>query len=61
METIRLIVCSFPNGENESISFTEDFEIKAEDFCKSGQTVNIDKKIDMEIPSGFPLEHTFER
>lgn len=61
METVRLIVCSKPNLEGESITITEDFETPAKDFCSSTWTVDIDKKIEMEIPLGFPMDHTFER
>lgn len=61
METVRIITCSFENGDNETITFTEDFDIDAEDYCKPGQIVVIDKKIGMEVPLGFPLDHTFER
>lgn len=61
MQTVRLIVCSSMNLGKESITITEDFDTPAKDYCLSGWTVDIDKKIEMEIPLGFPIDHTFER
>jgi len=61
METVRLIVCSNVSGEEETMTFTDDFEVSSEDYCSSGQTVDIDKKIEMDVPSGFPMNHTFVR
>ena len=59
METVRLIVRSLPNGENETMIFTDDLITPAIYHCKSGQIVDIDKEIEMELPSGFPLNYTF--
>lgn len=60
METVRLIVCSSQGGK-ESITITQDFGSDVKDFCMNTWEVDIDKKIDMEIPLGFPMDHTFER
>ena len=60
METVRLIVCSGQEGK-ENMTFTQDFDSPAKDFCLNTWTVDIDKKIDMEIPLGFPMDFTFER
>ena len=61
METVRVIVCSTENGNSESITFTDDFDSPAGDWCAPGWSVDIDQKIDMEVPSGFPLCSTFTR
>ncbi len=59
-EKIRIIVCSYLNGSNEMVTFTDSFESDAYDYCLPGQTTDIDEIIEMEIPNGFPLNITLK-
>ena len=53
------------NGSQEGVYFIEDdsdnFKTDAEDFLPSGCTVDDDRIIDSDFPSGFPLEYNLER
>jgi hypothetical protein len=60
---VRLIVASPADGslDHEDICWTEDFDAPAQDFVRNGFSISIDKKMDIELPAAFPLEHTFSR
>lgn len=57
-DQIRVVVVSNENGTNEDVIFTEEFDVPATDFCARDQTVDIDKLIDNNLPSGFPTDFT---
>ena len=60
---VRLIIASPKDGslDHEDICWTEDFESPAKDFVRCGYWVHTDEKINIELPSKFPLERTFSR
>ena len=59
MKTIRLIIMSNESG-SETVLFTEQFETPAEDHCSQDQTVDFDQKIEVELPSNFPMGFELE-
>ena len=58
---IRLIIASRENGENETVTFTDDVDSPAADFVTSDQTVNFDGVIEADIPDRFPIGSTLYR
>jgi len=58
---IRCIMMDTDNGSNESVVFTEDMDKDAEDFLYPGQKVIEDEKLDVELPSGFPMDYILKR
>jgi hypothetical protein len=60
---VRIICASPADGslDKEDVCFTEDFESNPNDFVRFGLAVHTDKIVDIELPSAFPLEHTFSR
>ena len=60
---IRFIGTSPKDGSlnTETITFTQDFKSSAADWCRSGHEVYCDQIIEMDLPTSFPLENTFER
>jgi len=60
---LRFIGTSPSNGElnEETITFTEDFDSPADEWCVPGHTVYCDQLIEMEIPACFPMETTFRK
>lgn len=60
---VRVITASPRDGSlnTEDLVFTDDFESPAQDFVRNTLKVYIDQVIEMEIPSGFPLNSTFSR
>jgi len=60
---VRLIVQNSEDGNlgEEYILFTEDFDCDAEEFKYPKCTITIDKVIEMEEVSGFPLETDFKK
>lgn len=61
MSKVRYIQCSNDSGTDETITFTDDFECPAADYVRLGQEVQTDVVLDIDLPSGFPLEHTLRR
>lgn len=60
MGDIRIIITSKENGEEETVMFTDELEAPVEDFITPGHTVDIDEVLDIELPSGFPLNYTLD-
>ena len=61
MTGTRIITASNDNGNKEEVYFTEDFDTPATDFISPDLTINCDKVIDEEMPSGFPMNYTLKR
>ena len=57
----RCIVMSDPSGFRESVVFTENRVAQASEFCAPGQTVDIDVRLPLEMPAGFPLDYILDR
>ena len=60
-EKIRIIICSNENGSNETVMFTQDFDVPAGDFLEPGQTIDEDVIKELDLPNAFPLEHTLRK
>lgn len=60
-DEIRLIVTSKPNGENETVLFTEDDESPVAHYLLPGHTPDIDEIIEDTLPSTFPRNFTLYR
>ena len=61
MSKTRIIMQTSENGAYESVTFSEDFETPLEDF-KNPQSDEIKEVIvDINLPSGFPLEYELVR
>jgi hypothetical protein len=45
----------------EQITITEDFDTPAIDYCPPRWEIVSDKSYDIEMASGFPVGHTFEK
>ena len=58
---IRLIQISSTNGIREGVIFTDDFSCEAADYCDSELQVDGDNTLDMDMPSGFPLNYILWR
>lgn len=58
---LRLIIVSTENGELEHVIFSDDTKVRAQDYCRPGQTVDYDGIIDADLPSGFPIDHMLRR
>jgi len=60
---IRIIHTSQSRGEvlREQITITDDFDIPAIDYCPPRWEVVSDEKHDIDMASGFPIGHTFEK
>lgn len=58
---IRCIVMDNETGSNETVVFTEDMEKDAEDYTAPGQSVVTDEKLDVDFPSGFPLDYILKK
>jgi hypothetical protein len=61
MGKIRVIVQSSEDGADERVLFTDEFDAPIKKFMVPGLTLDIDKIIKMEIPSGFPLYYMLQR
>ena len=60
-EKIRIIICSSENGCQEDVTFTYDFESPSSDFIRPGLTLDVDEIKELDLPSGFPVEHTLTK
>ena len=60
-EKIRIIICSNENGCNETVTFTQDFDVPAEEFCAPDQSIDCDETKELDLPDGFPMEHTLKK
>lgn len=60
-KTVRLIISSTENGDQETVFFTEDFNSPAEEFIPPGQTVDFDQSISAELPDYFPMDYELKR
>jgi hypothetical protein len=58
---VRIIHYSNADGSREGVAFTEDEETKAKDFVPPGCKLVSDTSHDIDLPSSFPSEHTFEK
>ena len=62
---IRLIKASSESGSREEVYFTDDLEMEAEDaFFMGGNypmTIDTDEILDVDFPSGFPLDRQLVR
>jgi len=60
---IRIIHGSESRNEilREQVVITEDLDTPAVDFFLSSWEVVSDKKYDIDMASGFPIDHTFEK
>ena len=62
---IRIIVSSTENGNIEDVFITDEdndgFDDPAEDLVMPGYSVDIDEKIDVKFPSGFPMGYRLTR
>jgi len=45
----------------EEITFTDDFETDAADYCIPGWHIMSDSITDMDLPPSFPLNHSFRK
>lgn len=63
MEKIRVIIFASDNGQNETVTFTQDFDLPVEDFLTPGldMTLSCDEVIEDNLPSLFPREYTLLR
>ena len=58
---IRIIHYSNESGSHEGVFFTEDLEMDAEDVLPPNCTISSDTKLDIELPSSFPMEYNLTR
>lgn len=45
----------------EEVTFTDDFETDASDYCIPGWYIMSDTTTDIDLPSNFPLNHTLRK
>jgi hypothetical protein len=60
MSKTRILQFSTPNGEEEYVIFLDEqttpgFVLPAEEYCRSGFTLDSDDTVETEMPNGFPL------
>ena len=62
---VRLIIVSSEDGEDETVWFIEaeyeDGEALASAFCKPGQTVDVDRVLELALPDTFPFGRPLQR
>ena len=61
MQNIRLIIQSSSDGEKEFVHFTDELDVPSEDFLMPDCTIDFDKVITANLPSGFPLGYDLKR
>ena len=63
MEHIRIIHADRSAGDmcDERIAITTEMDTPAEDYFPTGFEVISDTVHDIELPSGFPVDHTFRK
>ena len=61
MSKMRVIMQTSENGTYESVTFSEDFETPLDDFKNPRSDEIIESVIDINLPSGFPLEYELVR
>ena len=57
----RIIQFSTENGEKEYVVFTEDLRVDLEIYRRPGFNHDSDNIIEVEMPSGFPLDYSLDR
>lgn len=58
---VRLIQISNTSGSKEGVIFTDDFDADAADWCNRDTQVDNVEVLDIELPSGFPLNYILWR
>jgi hypothetical protein len=61
MQKIRCITQSEANGSGEYVIFTDDFNSHVGEYQMPDCSIDTDEIINMDIPSGFPLNYQLQR
>jgi len=61
-EKMRIILLNNDQSTNETVVFTEDFNVSAADYCSRDQRIISDSIIEgFELPDSFPLDYELNR
>ena len=60
---VRLILAASKDGNlgKEEVTFTDDFETEASDYCTDDLEITFDKVIEADLPDIFPLNSTLSK
>ena len=58
---VRIVVSSNGNGSDEREIFTDDFDAPVSDLVTAGLTVDEDEVVEVNLPSGFPINYDLKR
>ena len=58
---VRMILSSSEGGNDERVMFTDDIDAPVTDLVAYGLTADDDRVIEIDLPSGFPMNYDLKR